>query len=742
MLPLKGLIAETSTKRFGHLDRKAIDLAVCSFVFCAIGLAFIFRSFITASVFRPFYAFAVILALLAAIFSLRGRYLVGLRLAEFGISIILTVGCLMGMQSGWGAYLAFIPALGLFCRYFDGPRALIYSSGWSAATFVAWYLMFGHRTVGVDISLNYAECICFALVLTALVGQVLDFAVLNEDLLLNELHHRVRNFLQIIQSLATMSCVYGILDPVRFRMQMAALHDLQASVASGGSYRTIDLGPLLEKLAARVNAALDGKIVMKTRVGGRIPFENTSPLVVLLVDLLKQQGSEPGVARLEVTLDIGGEISHLRLEAFSSDGNRLPVEPDFDDIDLALLSQLRGEPGPEEAATGWHIQFGSSTTASFLDKQDLANGEESQRIRKNEWVPLLGKKNLGRSHLWLRKTRHLAYFCILLALTLVGLILVSIVSGTFRFPALALVLCALGSYLLVLAGHFVRPAILITLCIGVTMSWAIMGGPNHELGSQLLVVEPVILVGLYFLDLAGGISCIAWSVAIYALWFAFYGQLALPLDAFLTFAAALLLFAILAVLEIRACKDNIYTKQALVLSLRRLSLANIELLQVAVNADLSSCDGADRLPTFMPLLDTIAEVHSIVWKDHPDPVIEMRPLIKIVLSERKAYEGFFINVELNASGSLPTERAVPALILISELRRLASSGHAKQGRLRLTFDSGEREAKISAEAADAGGVSVNFLEGCADSILSKIESQLEGFRQISTIGAYVFTFGV
>ncbi len=194
-----------------------------------------------------------------------------------------------------------------------------------------------------------------------------------KELLLREIHHRVKNNLQIVSSLLQMrgrriadAALRAAFTETEARVKaMALVHE---SLYREASLASIDFGHYLKNLAAQLLATLNagGAVVsLETECASiRIPVDTAIPLGLIATELvtnaLKHAYRDRATGRLRLVL-AAAEPGRILLSV-SDDGPGMPAGGPSSEGSLGLtlirmlVSQVRGEltltPGP---GGGWHI---------------------------------------------------------------------------------------------------------------------------------------------------------------------------------------------------------------------------------------------------------------------------------------------------------------------------------------------------------------------------------------------------
>ena len=177
----------------------------------------------------------------------------------------------------------------------------------------------------------------------------------DKDVLLREVHHRVRNNMQLISSLLEMQASTAQAPEARDRLQDAAgrvrsIALTQEQLHNSGSFSSVDLGAYLRSLVLAVGA-MQKRIVFKVEAD-HIPFslDRAVPVGLIVNELLTNSlkhafpDREDGTVRVEAMLAADGTVTIT----VSDDGVGLPSSEVMDRVrtlGYRLVKRLSGQAG-------------------------------------------------------------------------------------------------------------------------------------------------------------------------------------------------------------------------------------------------------------------------------------------------------------------------------------------------------------------------------------------------------------
>ena len=203
-------------------------------------------------------------------------------------------------------------------------------------------------------------------------------SLLEKEALLKEVHHRVKNNLQVIMSLlrlevgrSTQADTRTVLREMQARIQsMALLHE---SLYRSGTYAAVDLGAYLKQLTLQFFRALDarvGAIELELELASvQVGMDQAIPCGLLVNELvsncLKHGFPEGRTGEVRIVLEALAGGRQLRLTV-SDSGVGLPAEFEAvrgQSLGLQLVSDLAGQLGGRlEIGAGPAAQFGVTFT--------------------------------------------------------------------------------------------------------------------------------------------------------------------------------------------------------------------------------------------------------------------------------------------------------------------------------------------------------------------------------------------
>jgi two-component sensor histidine kinase len=186
-------------------------------------------------------------------------------------------------------------------------------------------------------------------------------ALKEKDILLAEIHHRVKNNLQLVHSLLDLqsariqdAAALSMLRDSRNRVQsMAMIHQI---LYESKDFATIDFGTFLHSLVPALVSSYSvnpGRVGCSiTAVGVHLPLNIAIPCGLLLNELISNslKHAFPGDARGEIVIDLGRDATDHVVLAVTDDG--VGIASDFDvtttaTLGLQLVTLLAEQVGAE-----------------------------------------------------------------------------------------------------------------------------------------------------------------------------------------------------------------------------------------------------------------------------------------------------------------------------------------------------------------------------------------------------------
>lgn len=198
--------------------------------------------------------------------------------------------------------------------------------------------------------------------------EALNAALAYQELLLKEVHHRVKNNLQIITSLINLQ-MRAVDDPVAAKVlgdaqtRINALALVHRSLYEAGDFQRINLKPFFEELCALTHSALGGQerqITLKTEIAGAvIEAERCIPLALFVTEAMTNTYKHAFEGR---------ERGKLTVQVYVSTDDKLIAEVSDDGVGAAAAtgSGKRGVGGALFDAFARQLN-GSSFTGTMPD---------------------------------------------------------------------------------------------------------------------------------------------------------------------------------------------------------------------------------------------------------------------------------------------------------------------------------------------------------------------------------------
>ncbi len=179
-----------------------------------------------------------------------------------------------------------------------------------------------------------------------------------KELLLKEVHHRVKNNLQIISSLLSLQ-VHQAQSPETLRLLVESQHRIRAmALIHEQLYRSDDLSQIdfaayVEQLAAQLGRSHDGGVRLAVRVEAehsRLPLDQAVPCGMIVSELVSNAAKHafPGREAGEISVGFAQEGPQYRLRV-QDNGVGIPTETDAQAESLglqvvrALVRQIHGQ---------------------------------------------------------------------------------------------------------------------------------------------------------------------------------------------------------------------------------------------------------------------------------------------------------------------------------------------------------------------------------------------------------------
>jgi two-component sensor histidine kinase len=729
------------------IPARARHFIVLLLFIAALSTAVVLWAALFNSRFMPFFAAGIPLALAGAFTAWRGHYLLAVRAGELGFCALIVGALMTGVAPGFGTALAYLPLLALFCLYFDGLAALRLTMVFSALCLAGWAFLSPRLALGPQEILSIASSIAFSIGLCYLVGEDLFYAMLDKNAILAELHHRVRNTLQILHALSSVggSAKRSEEEGRRqvLRAELRALRHVQDAIARSRDFRTLSMAGPVKALLLDLGAEGSLGLALAARVEGELPVETATPVMLILTELLFARASHPAPGEnIWIELIVKGGRCSLALSSFDAARRPLPALRAEDKILTALISQLHATTPPRTDEDSWAISFDAESPTSFLDTGEAGALAQRPGSRPGEWRPVLGGKNRGRSTASLRKLRSFVFFTFFLAAVMALLTAASFLTGSPPgLVDLGLPLLAILVYLVARGGRTRLAFGLMTTGLLVLLSYSSFSGQGSRYGLQLYNAQDFVLFCLYFLGSAAGILASAWAALIYLAWFFLETGRLLPTDAFIALFAALAIFIAVAANLFRVFGRDLGAKEALALELRQRLVNNLDILYQSLDAaDLPGLPRT-KMKSFHFLSHAMAQAHSLVAEAVDITRVDMgEALASMVDPWPPEGRETALELEIDCHGWLPAEKALPTLLLVAELcDQAASSPSATGSKLLLHFRSGRSGANVLLQAVGAEGLPLELFLG-NEAVLRMIETQITASERVFAPGLYSLSF--
>ncbi|MBN1520302.1 MAG: sensor histidine kinase [Spirochaetales bacterium] len=605
--------------------------------------------------FRIFHALGVLMASVAIVLTATGRYKLAVRLAELSLGPIILFGTFRGQAGEQGVSLGFYAALMALCMYFDGLREARWSMAFSAVGSLAWFFLHDRQALSQSMAMNTLSAVGLTIASAAVFSSNFRLTGLDADRLLSELHHRVRNTLQIVHGLASEAADTRDSGD-KLRRDLKAMRSVQDVLSRAADVTSVNLSSALTEIAA------EGDELDVTIQGERdlsLPMDRAMPALLLAS---RAMYALPPHTRSVLSCRSDGSFVVMRLDSGNPDA--AVCIDDERQLAEALMAQLGAE--RDEHASCWGIRFGHAAELSYLEKARLAPVVVPGAVTRF----LIGVRNAKRSMGDYLLARSLVLYSLLgfLNLIVIAAIKWSANNGIQTSTMLGLVVLAV-TYGLTRVGLIMPAVWVFSLGVCVSGALSVLMGSDALVGTQLLAIPGLAMAlmhlgGRTYLPLSA-----AWLGAVYLLWlFAVPGGPPAP-SLGLNHGVMLGMFLVMAGIMRAELGSALSRKSTLLIQLRTRLRDDLEIL--GRMAQRPAADGQGKLDEFLWAVDMLSELHDQYSESALDQDIALmleRDLPRLLRGTGS------LDVSASGTGILSAEKAVPAMTLVALSAKTALAG--------------------------------------------------------------------
>ncbi len=665
-------VSPTVTQAAGPQRRCAILFTMGLLAFLSVSNVLL--SLPLSNIFRPFYVSAALFSLAVSALALLRHMKAAVKVMEVGFALLILVSALYSTNRGYGASLAFLPAFSLLCLYFDGSRTLAATNLFAGATCLAWYLAVGREHFSPGATLTHFTLLFYMELLIYLVASDLHYALLDSRALLMELNHRIRNLLQILQSLALHAEHRqedrGALDLARaessgggaLAFQVEALQGIGESLSLHSDFHHVSMAAPFVALV-RIARSMRG-IHLEADSRALLPFDKAVKLILFLSEILEAEGNRAPGRRLALTLSADEKRAILFIDGRDDYGLTPEAWSRSDDPVGILLRQLDARLTVGVGNSSLRIDFDATEGPSVLDDSPGDLPRFADRFRMGEWKPFLGKLNRRKSRVQVKKAwTLLLYLTIELVLFSMLFLYSFIVSHTVRISSAVMIGISAIAIFLLRRGSLRLAPVFFVGAGGLAVLYAVFRGPDSGMGLQLVSVQMFFLMALHFLGKREGLLMAAWGGIVYGAWFFWHPEKTIPLTVFQTFCVSLVFFYIIAFIIVQDIRKDVEGTKAVALHFMGSLGLSIGLLSAAEGEAASSY--RDRLKRQISI---IASAHTIVTGTGDLREMEVAPAFRAYAASLSSGHGKpELRMDVTAKERLPSETVYYLLLALGEL---------------------------------------------------------------------------
>ncbi len=293
MILLKNIILKRFQRIYSQesfiLRIRALYLFVFNFVtFAFPGITFCF--FFNEVTYRPSFIMLISFSFLSMILVWYGQYQKALILTLFTVVVGITLGLFFGDPDGNALYS--FPILVIIFLLFTSIRTTIYISIYSfILIFYFLYVLSQRGTLKTNFAVDSILGFFFFTSIALLTVNLLNSYIKEKDELIKEIHHRVRNNLQVLSGLADLhrndkSDSQKIL--FEFQNRILAMSEVHNYLYKSDNYHSIEFSNVIEKIIENLKSKhKDSKItILNYSEKINLPIEKAIPCAMIFNELL------------------------------------------------------------------------------------------------------------------------------------------------------------------------------------------------------------------------------------------------------------------------------------------------------------------------------------------------------------------------------------------------------------------------------------------------------------------------
>lgn len=293
MILLKNIILKRFQRIYSQesfiLRIRALYLFVFNFVtFAFPGITFCF--FFNEVTYRPSFIMLISFSFLSMILVWYGQYQKALILTLFTVVVGITLGLFFGDPDGNALYS--FPILVIIFLLFTSIRTTIYISIYSfILIFYFLYVLSQRGTLKTNFAVDSILGFFFFTSIALLTVNLLNSYIKEKDELIKEIHHRVRNNLQVLSGLAILHNKDDAdLQRVLFEFQnrILAMSEVHNYLYKSDNYHSIEFSNVIEKIIENLKSKhKDSKItILNYSEKINLPIEKAIPCAMIFNELL------------------------------------------------------------------------------------------------------------------------------------------------------------------------------------------------------------------------------------------------------------------------------------------------------------------------------------------------------------------------------------------------------------------------------------------------------------------------
>ncbi|MCH5434459.1 sensor histidine kinase, partial [Leptospira interrogans serovar Canicola] len=325
MILLKNIILKRFQRIYSQesfiLRIRALYLFVFNFVtFAFPGITFCF--FFNEVTYRPSFIMLISFSFLSMILVWYGQYQKALILTLFTVVVGITLGLFFGDPDGNALYS--FPILVIIFLLFTSIRTTIYISIYSfILIFYFLYVLSQRGTLKTNFAVDSILGFFFFTSIALLTVNLLNSYIKEKDELIKEIHHRVRNNLQVLSGLADLhrndkSDSQKIL--FEFQNRILAMSEVHNYLYKSDNYHSIEFSNVIEKIIVNLKSKhKDSNVTILNYIEKvDLPIETAIPCAMIFNELLNnslthafKESKDPNI---EIHFSKSGENYKLTLK--------------------------------------------------------------------------------------------------------------------------------------------------------------------------------------------------------------------------------------------------------------------------------------------------------------------------------------------------------------------------------------------------------------------------------------------